>query len=382
MKYPAEFNDIRCFDDSEVALYLPKILAEAQVQQVLTQLIGAETLQKMLQAAPTMQTVHDFQATFIIGLLKALMDKTCSNVSLDGAEKLDKSSAYLFMTNHRDIVLDSAFLNAMLYDHGFSTTQIGIGNNLLIQPWIEWAVRLNKSFIVRRDGTIREQLLISRQMSSYMRYVLTQLGESIWIAQREGRAKDSNDVTAPAILKMLNMSGEGSFVEKLRALHITPVAINYEYDPCDYLKAKEFQLKRDDAAYKKQPIDDLINMQTGIMGYKGRVSFVVSGELQVPDAWDDVPRAAQADVAAAAIDQMIHAHYQLFSTNYVAADLLLGKQEFACYYTNGEKEAFVSYIEQQIQKIDIPGRDDAFVRTKMYEMYANPALNQQKALLA
>lgn len=382
MKYPAEFNDIRCFDDSEVALYLPKILAEAQVQQVLTQLIGAETLQKMLQAAPTMQTVHDFQATFIIGLLKALMDKTCSNVSLDGAEKLDKSSAYLFMTNHRDIVLDSAFLNAMLYDHGFSTTQIGIGNNLLIQPWIEWAVRLNKSFIVRRDGTIREQLLISRQMSSYMRYVLTQLGESIWIAQREGRAKDSNDVTAPAILKMLNMSGEGSFVEKLRALHITPVAINYEYDPCDYLKAKEFQLKRDDAAYKKQPIDDLINMQTGIMTYKGRVSFVVAGVLNVPNAWNDVPRAQQADVVAAAIDQMIHAHYQLFPNNYVAADLLASSRQFSDHYSDQEKENFVAYIEQQIQKIDIPGRDDAFVRTKMYEMYANPALNQQKALLA
>jgi hypothetical protein len=379
MKYPAEFNDIRCFDDSEVAVYLPKLLAEPTVQQVLGMLLGPELMQKMQQAAPTMQTVYDFQSTYIIGLLKALMAKTTAGVQLLGAEKLDKSAAYLFMTNHRDIVLDSAFLNAMLYFNGFQTTQIGIGNNLLIKPWIEWAVRLNKSFVVRRDGGVREQLLISKHMSAYMRYVLTQVNESIWIAQREGRAKDSNDITAPAIIKMLNMSGEGTFVEKLRALNIAPIAINYEYDPCDYLKAKEYQQKRDDANYKKQPADDLLNMQTGIMSYKGRISYVVAGPLEVPDAWNDVPRAMQADVAAAAIDKMIHANYQLFPNNYVAADLLSENQVFADKYTAEDKQTFVAYIEKQLQKIDIPNRDDAFLRNKMYQMYANPVYNQQKA---
>lgn len=379
MKYPAEFNDIRCFDDSEVAVYLPKLLAEPTVQQVLGMLLGPELMQKMQQAAPSLQTVYDFQSTYIIGLLKALMAKTTAGVQLLGAEKLDKSAAYLFMTNHRDIVLDSAFLNAMLFFNGFQTTQIGIGNNLLIKPWIEWAVRLNKSFVVRRDGGVREQLLISKHMSAYMRYVLTQVNESIWIAQREGRAKDSNDITAPAIIKMLNMSGEGTFVEKLRTLNIAPVAITYEYDPCDYLKAKEYQQKRDDANYKKQPADDLLNMQTGIMSYKGRISYVVAGPLEVPDAWNDVPRAMQADVAAAAIDKMIHANYQLFPNNYVAADLLSENQDFADKYTAEDKQTFVAYIEKQLQKIDIPNRDDAFLRSKMYQMYANPVYNQQKA---
>ena len=380
MKYPAEFNDIRCFDDSEVAVYLPKLLAEPTVQQVLGMLLGPELMQKMQQAAPSLQTVYDFQSTYIIGLLKALMAKTTAGVQLLGAEKLDKSAAYLFMTNHRDIVLDSAFLNAMLFANGFQTTQIGIGNNLLIKPWIEWAVRLNKSFVVRRDGGVREQLLISKHMSAYMRYVLTQVNESIWIAQREGRAKDSNDITAPAIIKMLNMSGEGTFVEKLRALNIAPIAINYEYDPCDYLKAKEYQQKRDDANYKKQPADDLLNMQTGIMSYKGRISYVVAGPLEVPDAWNDVPRAMQADVAAAAIDKMIHASYQLFPNNYVAADLLSENQEFADKYSEEDKQTFLAYIEKQLQKIDLPNRDDAFLRNKMYQMYANPVYNQQKAL--
>ena len=380
MKYPAEFNDIRCFDDSEVAVYLPKLLAEPTVQQVLGMLLGPELMQKMQQAAPSLQTVYDFQSTYIIGLLKALMAKTTAGVQLLGAEKLDKSAAYLFMTNHRDIVLDSAFLNAMLFANGFQTTQIGIGNNLLIKPWIEWAVRLNKSFVVRRDGGVREQLLISKHMSAYMRYVLTQVNESIWIAQREGRAKDSNDITAPAIIKMLNMSGEGTFVEKLRALNIAPIAINYEYDPCDYLKAKEYQQKRDDANYKKQPADDLLNMQTGIMSYKGRISYVVAGPLEVPDAWNDVPRTMQADVAAAAIDKMIHANYQLFPNNYVAADLLSENQVFADRYSEEDKQTFLAYIEKQLQKIDLPNHDDAFLRNKMYQMYANPVYNQQKAL--
>lgn len=380
MKFPAEFNDIRCFDDEEVAVYLPKLLEEPAIQQILAMFMSAENAQKLVQAAPAMQSVYQFQSTFIIALLNALITKTSAGVQLQNTEKLEKSKGYLFLTNHRDIVLDSAFLNAMLFNNGFETSHIGIGNNLLIKPWIEWAVRLNKSFVVRRDGGVREQLLISKHMSAYMRYVLTELNESMWLAQREGRAKDSNDLTAPAIIKMLNMSGEGTFCQKLRALKIAPLAINYEFDPCDYLKAKEYQLKRDDAGYKKQPADDLLNMQTGILGYKGRVSFVVAGELQVPDAWDELPRTEQAEVAAKAIDQMIHANYHLYPNNYVAADLLTQSTEFASYYTAEDKAKFMAYIDSQLQKIDIPNRDDAYLCDMMYRMYANPVLNQQKAL--
>lgn len=380
MKYPAEFDNIRCYEDSEVNAYLSKVVSEPLVQQILTYLFGAEVAQKMLVAAPQINTVYQFQTTYIVAVLRALMQKTCADVQLEGIEHIRKDQSYLHITNHRDITLDSAFLNVLFYENGLNTTQIGIGNNLLIMPWIEWVVRLNKAFIVRRDGGVREQLLISKQMSAYMRYVISQANESIWIAQREGRAKDSNDLTAPAILKMLNMSGEGTFVEKLRALRIAPVAINYEFDPCDYLKAKEFQQKRDDASYKKQPQDDMLNMQTGIMGFKGRVRFTLTPTLHVPDAWNEVPRAMQADVAAAAIDKLIHAHYHLFPNNYVAADLLTNSTQFASHYTQAEKEQFVAYIEKQIQKIDLPQRDDEFVRNKMYQMYANPALNQYKAL--
>jgi hypothetical protein len=382
MSYPNEFDDIRCYVDSEVNAMLAKVVQDPQVEHILTYLFGAENWQKMKAAVPQVNTVYQFQKDYIITVLQAIIQKSCTDIALVGAENIDKNQAYLYVTNHRDITLDPAFLNYLLHVNGFNTTQIGIGNNLLIMPWIEWAVRLNKAFIVRRDGGVREQLMISKHMSAYMRYVITQVKESIWIAQREGRAKDSNDLTAPAIIKMFNMSGEGSFVEKLRALRIAPIAINYEFDPCDYLKAKEFQQKRDNPSHKKSPQDDMLNMQMGIMGFKGRVRFSMAPQLEVPDAWDDVPRAMQADVAAAAVDQLIHAHYHLFPNNYVAADMVTQSNQFEAHYTPEEKEQFIAYIEKQIQKIDLPDRDDAFVRAKMYEMYANPTLNKQKALQA
>lgn len=382
MNYPSQFDDIRCYVDSEVNAMLSKLMQEPQVQHILGALFGAENAQKMVQASAQVTTVYQFQHQYIISVLQAILKNSCTDIALEGIQNVDKKRAYLHVTNHRDITLDSAFLNFLLHLNGFNTTQIGIGNNLLIMPWIEWAVRLNKAFIVRRDGGVREQLLISKHMSAYMRFVITQMAESIWIAQREGRAKDSNDITAPAIIKMLNMSGEGTFVEKLRELHIAPVAINYEFDPCDYLKAKEYQQKRDNPAHKKTPQDDIINMQTGIMGFKGRVRFSMAPELQVPDSWNEVPRANQADVAAAAIDKLIHANYHLFPNNYVAAYLLTQDSQYATHFTPQEKEAFEAYIAKQVQKIDLPNRDDEFVRKKMLQMYANPLFNHVKALQA
>ncbi|MED9996536.1 MAG: 1-acyl-sn-glycerol-3-phosphate acyltransferase [Paludibacteraceae bacterium] len=382
MNYPGEFDDIRCYTDSEVNAMLAKVVREPQVQQILGFLFGAETAKQMVAQSAQVNSVYQFQHQYIIAVLQAIINKSCTDIALEGCENIEKTRAYLHLTNHRDITLDPAFLNYLLHFNGFNTTQIGIGNNLLIMPWIEWAVRLNKAFIVRRDGGVREQLLISKHMSAYMRYVITQVADSIWIAQREGRAKDSNDLTAPAIIKMLNMSGEGTFVEKLRELHIAPVAINYEFDPCDYLKAKEFQQKRDNPLHKKTPQDDIINMQVGIMGFKGRVRFAIANELEVPESWNDVPRANQADVAAAAIDKLIHANYHLFPNNYVAAYLLTGNEAYAAHFTAQEKQAFEAYIAGQVQKIDLPNRDDEFARQKMLLMYANPLFNKEKALQA
>jgi hypothetical protein len=279
------------------------------------------------------------------------------------------------VSNHRDIVLDSAFLDVLLFNSGYPTTvEIGIGDNLLIYPWIKRLVRMNKAFTVKRGLTAHEMMRSSQLMSEYIHYAVTKKRENIWIAQREGRAKDSDDRTQESVLKMLAIGGE------LNELNIVPLTISYEYDPCDYLKAKEFQLKRDNPAYKKSKQDDLDNMKTGILGYKGRVHYRCGTAI---NTWlnelKDLPRKEFFTAVAQRMDREIHLGYYLYPANYVADDLLTGQEIYSSHYTKADKERFEQYLAGQLAKIDIPNKDEAFLRTMMLTMYANPLRNQLKA---
>lgn len=380
MKYPEEFNSIRCYTDAEVPYVISQIVNRPEILKVLSYVLGEDHAEYFLRTLAPINTIDDFQREVIVTILTAIEHKSCTDVKLLGSEKINKEKGSLFITNHRDIVLDSALLNMHLYFKGFNTSQIAIGNNLLIQPWIEHAVRLNKSFIVRRNGSIKEQLLISKNLSEYIRYVITEGKSSVWLAQREGRAKDSNDVTQPSIIKMLNMSSKSSFVESVNELNFTPVAINYEFDACDFLKAKEFQQKRDIPDFKKSPMDDLISMQTGLVAPKGRVSYNVCEPIVAPEQWNELSKNEQINRLVAEIDTRIHANYILYPNNYVAADLLNNTHKFSDKYTYKDKEKFVAYVDKQLAKIDIPNPDYPFLRHMIYTMYANPALNQEIAL--
>lgn len=228
---------------------------------------------------------------------------TFDDTMLDGAQS---QLRYTFVSNHRDIVLDSAFLDVKLVEAGYPTTaEIGIGDNLLIYPWIKRLVRMNKAFTVRRGLSLRETLAASQLMSRYIHFAVTQKKENIWLAQREGRAKDSDDRTQEAVLKMLAMGGD------LRELNIVPLTISYEYDPCDYLKAQEFQQKRDNPAFKKSRQDDLDNMKTGIFGYKGRVVYRAAAPV---DSWigelADLPKTEYFKAVAERMDKEIHRNYE------------------------------------------------------------------------
>ena len=378
--YPEEFNSIRCYTDEEVPYVISQIVNRPEILKVLSYVLGPDHAEFFLRTLAPINTIDDFQREVIVTILTAIEHKSCKDVLLQGAEKINKEKGALFITNHRDIVLDSALLVMHLYFKGFKTSQIAIGNNLLIQPWIEHAVRLNKSFIVRRNGSIKEQLTISKNLSAYIRYAIKELKETVWLAQREGRAKDSNDVTQPSIIKMLNMSSKASFVESVNELNITPIAINYEFDACDFLKAKEFQQKRDIPDFKKSPMDDLISMQTGLVTPKGRVSYNVCDPIVAPEAWNELPKNEQVQALTAEIDKRIHANYILYPNNYVAADLLYNTNKFASKYTKKDKEKFQAYVEGQLGKIDIENPDFPFLRHMIYTMYANPALNQEIAL--
>lgn len=235
---------------------------------------------------------------------------------------------------------------------------------------------MNKAFTVRRGLTAHEMVRSSQLMSSYIHFAVTQKRENIWIAQREGRAKDSSDHTQEAVLKMLAMGGEGSLTDKLRDINITPLTISYEYDPCDYLKAQEFQQKRDNPSFKKSRQDDLDNMKTGIFGYKGRVHYHCGTPI---NQWIDELRELSArDFYAELckrIDHEIYAGYRIYPCNYIALDELEGSRTHADHYTAKDQQFFEQYMKRQLEKIQLPNKDEEFLRERILTMYANPLRN-------
>ena len=377
MKTPSIYDDIRPFDPEELPAAFERLLSDAQFQQVLGYLYPGVPLEAVKTKMMACKTNLEFQLAFCYGFLKDLMAKASKGFDMN-VEAVDVTKRYTFVSNHRDIVLDSALLDVLLYDAGFNTTcEIAIGDNLLSLPWVKDLVRLNKSFIVQRSLSPREFLMASKKMAEYMHYVVGEKNDNIWIAQREGRAKDSNDRTQPSILKMMAMGGEGSPVDRLRQLHIVPLAISYEYDPCDFLKAAEFQLRRDVPGWKKTALDDVNSMRTGIMGYKGEVHYhcapCIDGFLD--NLSPDIPKTKVFDVIAEHIDREIFRNYRLYPSNYIALDMLEGNEAHAGRYTADDKAVFEKYLQGQIARIDIPNKDEAFLRERMLTMYANPARN-------
>jgi hypothetical protein len=383
MEQPFNFDEIRPYRDEEVHPVLMKLTKEPQLLALFPKLFPDIPSQQIVDFLQNIYTVKDFQKQVIHTYINRVEDKTTKGVQILGRENINKEKAYLFISNHRDIVLDSAFLNSNFFRIDLPLTEIAIGDNLLIYDWIKDLVKLNRSFIVQRNLPIRQMLESSERLSAYIRQTITERNQSVWIAQREGRAKDSNDRTQEALLKMFNMSGTKEFVENMTELSVCPLSISYEYDPCDYLKAKEFQQKRDNPDFKKTSQDDLINMQTGINGYKGHVIFYIKGnineEIELIRNHPTANRAEQLTLMAELINKHIHLNYTIFSNNKVAYDLLTGTSRFAGEYDSKEKSAFETYLQIQLDKIALPNKDEDFLRGKILEMYANPLINQLKA---
>ena len=377
-----KYDAIRPFEPEELPEVFARLLADAQFRQVLAHLYPGVPLEAIAAKMQQCHTNLEFQKAFCYGFIKDLLAKASRGCDID-VENVDTSRRYTFISNHRDIVLDSALLDVLLIDAGFTTTcEIAIGDNLLSLPWVKDLVRINKSFIVERGLSMRQMLMASKRLSEYMHFVMDEKHDNIWIAQREGRAKDSNDRTQESILKMMAMGGEGSAVERLLNLHIVPLAISYEYDPCDYLKAQEFQLKRDVEGWKKSAADDIVSMQTGILGFKGRIHYhcapCIDECLKSLDA--DMPKTEFYAAVASHIDDQIFSNYRLYPCNYVAVDLLHGNTGCTAHYTDADRTQFEHYLEGQLAKVTLENADHAFLRERMLTMYANPAINQMHTL--
>lgn len=382
MQVPDRFDPIRPVEPEELQQALSDLIGDPQFQQAITNLppgfIGNGEnggLATIASKAAQCRTNLDFQKTFVYPLVESLAKSLTNGLTIDATAITDKAQPHTFISNHRDIVLDSAFLAKLLIDAGFpDTVEIAIGNNLLAYPWIERLVRINKAFIVRRGLSLRETLAASKLLSEYMHFATGEKRQNIWIAQREGRAKDSNDRTQEALLKMMCMGGEGIPAERIAHLGLTPLAISYEYDPCDYLKAQEFQQKRDNPAFKKSRQDDLDNMRTGIFGFKGRVHYHICEPLEGwLQAYADLPKADFFPALARRIDNEIHRHYTIFPVNLIALDLLEGTRHEG--YTDADRTQFENYVDERISLVTLPNPDESFLRKCILNMYANPARN-------
>ena len=378
-----EFDEIRPYNNGEIKQVVEELLHDRQFSRILKGLVPwlPQFLRNALirTAFIGVNSTLDFQMRFMKPVVKYVTHKCADKVTFDHTGIAPGDERFTFVSNHRDIVLDSAILDLLLANAKFPTTcEIAIGDNLLIYPWIKKLVKLNKAVTVRRGLSPRELMESSILMSRYMHHAINEKKENIWIAQREGRAKDSNDRTQESVLKMLAMGGEGTPAERLKDLHITPLTISYEYDPCDYLKAKEFQQKRDNPAFKKSKQDDLDNMKTGIFGFKGHLHYTVAAPIDDEIAAIDtsMPRNQFLDQVAQIIDRHIFKGYRIYPCNRIALDLLRGDNSQANGYTAGQKQEFLDYLDGQLAKIDIPDPDWDFLRERILTMYANPLINQ------
>lgn len=372
------YEDIRPLNPDEFPVAIEELLASDEFKKAIHYIKPNLNWDELAAAMRACKTKEQFKTTLSYDAVMTVAKQTTFSLTVSGRSRLPEGKpACTFISNHRDIVLDASFLNVLLMDVGYGSTQVAIGDNLLIRPWIKTFVRLNNSFIVKRGVAVRQMLDVSHTLSEYINHTIKESKESIWIAQREGRAKDSNDKTQPSVLKMLNMAGGADILTNLAELNIVPVAISYEYDPCDYLKAKEFQLKRDNPDYQKNQRDDLLSMETGILANKGRVHFTlgnrINDELKKLD-----PKMEKNElfaVIAGIIDREIYRHYRFYPCNYVAYDMLSGTRHFSANYGLKDKKAFEEYLQGQLDKIVIPNKDEDFLRRKILEMYTNPLKN-------
>lgn len=365
------YADIRPYNDDEVAPAIARLIADDEFIQAILHyrfphmsgpfgwLLSPLIKFRLKRRLAKLNTVLAVQQQ-VAGFMDQMIASTTNNVTVSGIEHLTPGKAYLFISNHRDIAMDPALVNWCLHQHGFDTVRIAIGDNLLRKACSSELMKLNKSFIVKRGAKgPREMLKNFTQLSGYIKHSLEQQ-QSIWIAQKEGRAKDGNDVTDPAILKMFYMEGKKrgeDFSSYMQSLNIVPVCLSYEYDPCDASKINELWQKQTQGSYQKGEFEDIDSIIKGIVGYKGRVNVAFTKPLQ------HIP--AEPDLLAQLIDQQIWQQYCLFPINYLAA----GQQH------NSIDEKVIEQWQQRMQSVP---KDAIALLSKLY---AAPLVKQQQLKL-
>ncbi|WP_261511941.1 lysophospholipid acyltransferase family protein [Chryseobacterium paludis] len=374
----SKFDDIRPFYDHEVNDALQSIAKHPMMKALMRFTFPDHDEEFWLKEFTNIHSISDFQHHFISQTVRQILKQSSEGLSTSGFDQLDKDAAYLFVSSHRDIVLDTSLLNLVLLDQGLIMTSSAIGDNLVHKKFLHILAKLNRNFLVQRGLPIREQLNSSKVMSEYIYDLLTKENRSVWIAQREGRTKDGNDATQQGVLKMLAMAaGDQPLNDFFKTLKIVPLSISYEYDPTDVLKMPQLMAKSRNELYVKEKDEDFMTMLSGVLGQKKRIHLhagqVLNTEFdEIVSKFDNKNKQLQA--IAQVIDNSIIENYKLWPTNFIAYDLLNGTNKYSDYYTEDEKMLFGRRMEM---RIDI---SDSVLKQSFLAMYANPVINKMKYL--
>ena len=373
-----KFDDIRPYNDSEVHPALERIVANPLFSNVAQYLFPGQDENLFKQLLLSCNTKEDFQVKVMSQIVAKILHSTAKELTFSGLEHFEGGKKHLIVSNHRDIVLDSAIIQLILFKHGVDTTEIAVGDNLITSSFIEDITRSNKMIKVIRSSNPREVYTTSKVLSEYIRYNVSNQTSSVWIAQRNGRTKDGIDVTEQGLLKMFDMSGSGDFVKDFNELSILPTSISYEFEPCDIQKAVEMYVSKRQK-YVKAEGEDLKSILTGIMQPKGNIHIA----FNTPVSLEEIQEASQLDknekfkAVCTAMDKRIVAEYKLWGNNYIAYDMINGSNEYAQMYTAEQKAVFEGYMAKQLSAVQLPDVDMDELKEIFLSIYANPVAGKK-----
>jgi hypothetical protein len=370
-----DFKNLRTYYDSETGEVMQRIAHHPSYLKAMAYFWPEVTEQQAIEKALGIKSAYEFQKEYMNHAIWSIIHKSSTGLTYSGIEHLDKNKAYLFVANHRDVLLDTAILQIILVKEGHSTSEITFGSNLMDEDFIKDFVSMNRMFTIQREGSAKELYAFSRQLSAYIRHTIIDKNVSVWIAQRNGRTKDGNDSTQTGLLKMLNLSGGKDFEKSFSELNIVPLTISFEYEPCDVLKVQETYFTQLANKYVKAPGEDLMSVFTGVKQPKGKihVAFGKPIDKELSAIAPELNENEKIKVLTSIIDKEIHQNYQLNAVNFIAYDLLKETTRFEDKYSATEKAEFIIYINVQLAKIN--GKYDV-LKNLFLKMYANPVINK------
>jgi 1-acyl-sn-glycerol-3-phosphate acyltransferase len=371
-----KFDAIRSFYDSEINEGIIKVIDHPMMKALMNFCFPGVEDEVWKEQLRKTHSIRDFQCNFIYFGVQQVLEKSSEGLTSSGFEKLEKNTAYLFISNHRDIVLDTTLLNSSLFEYGLDMTSSAIGDNLVKKTFLKTLAKLNRNFLVQRGLSPRELLVSSKLLSEYMAQLLLHENRSVWIAQREGRTKDGNDETNPGVLKMIAMgSDEPNIMDYFKKIKIVPVSISYEYDPTDALKMPQLLAEANNEIYIKEKNEDFKTLLSGIIGQKKRIHIHIGDILdtEIDEIKNNVDTTnKQVQALAQVIDDSILSNYKLWTTNFIAYDILNCSNRFSHLYTENEKLLFERRLEMRID------HEHPVAKQGFLDMYANPVVNKLK----